>query len=52
MGRPAQALVTAFMIVETEVPSQAALRFMEISVVTQLDLLVFHAATQTLDKDG
>jgi len=49
--RPAEPLVTAFMVVEIEVPSQAALRFMEVSVVTQVDLLVFHAAPQTLDED-
>ena len=39
------------MIVEVEVPSQAALRFMKVGVVVQVDLLVFHAAPQTFDKD-
>ena len=50
-GRPAKPLVTAFVIAEIEVLSQAALRFMAVGIVAQVDLVVFHGAPQTLDED-
>ncbi len=49
--RPAETLVTAFMIVEVEVSSQAALGFMEVGIVAQVDLLVFHAAPHADVRD-